>query len=120
MPRHSFFLKKPEKRGIIRGDPYQGYQKSKKLYFPIKNSDSSVHPKKWSLLLKYGTQAKILVLDRLPKKNQRHVVKFVKKSIDVAIDHKGKSFVCPKVRGLSCMTGFYFALKTFYPTAIVE
>lgn len=98
-------------------DPYAGYEKSKLIFFPIKNTDQSFQQKAWSLFLQYKKHQQIVVLDVLKDSKNSIRVNLGKRNFEVHYDKKKKSFICPVKKGLSCMTGYWFALRTFYPKA---
>jgi len=98
-------------------DPYDNYSTSYSIYFPIKNIDSRYHPKNLSIYINFGGIEKILVLDSLNEKKGTFEIKVKKKVIKIYYDKDELTLFCQKNKGLKCITGYWFALKTFFPYA---
>ncbi|MBB63815.1 MAG: hypothetical protein CMO81_02000 [Waddliaceae bacterium] len=116
-------LKAPEDPSILRGysvNPYAGYDQDQNVYFPIEVADNSVPAKTRSLLVLYRKDALIIPIDRLDPRARKTRVSIGKRLVDISYDAKsgeisGDAGYSP-VRFIS---GYWFALRTFYPKARV-
>ena len=104
-----------------KNDPYAGYEETPDLYFPVTHRDKQAPLKAWSILLHSEKEALIVPLTSLDKKKKKLRLKVGGKKITLVYDKEKRLLDCQKpVEGITCLTGYYFALKTFYPDAKVH
>jgi hypothetical protein len=101
--------------------PYGDYRQSRRLVFRVDHPDHRAHPKAWSLLLRGKDDALIIPVEFLdPTKNMVKVTVAGTKIV-VVYDTEKRRIACENNPvGIDCVTGFYFALHTFYPDARVR
>ena len=98
--------------------PYGDYRESRRLIFRVDHSDPRVHPKSWSLLVRGEKDAVIAPVEFLDLKKNKLTVEVSGKKLVVVYDVEARRLLCEKdVKCMDCITGFYFALRTFYPDA---
>ena len=91
------------------------------LYFPVNHRDAKAPLKDWSILIHSEKETLIVSLSSLDKKKNRIRLKVGGKKVTLVYDTAKRLLDCQKqVKGLTCLTGYYFALKTFYPDAKVH
>ena len=100
-------------------NPYNDYEKNSSLYFPINNEDSTYHKKAWSLLIKHKEQSRLITMEQLDKSFSSFIVKFGKEESKVRYNKVKREFICESNKEVTCIDGFWFALKTFYPKVSV-
>ncbi len=105
-------------RRDYRRTPYADYAESPRLFFPVKHSDKSVPTKAWSLLIEIGKDALIVPVTHLPPAKKRAIVRVGRRRIKLSYDAAERVLNCDsELKGVTCISGYYFALRTFYPEA---
>ena len=97
-------------------DPYENYDKTNKLYFPVNILDwKKKNIKTWSLLI-LSEKPRILSLNELKLSSGIKTIKIKDKNFKINYDKSEKKLLCLS-KDYDCLTGYWFALKTFYPNA---
>jgi hypothetical protein len=96
-------------------NPYKNYENSNKLYFPIDHIDSQFHPKTWTLYINYKSHEKLIPITNIEKEKGIQKIKIGNDFITIVFNKKDRIIMCQKKKNLKCITGFWFALKTFFP-----
>ena len=96
--------------------PYGDYEKSRELYFPVRNRDLKVHPKSIVYGIEIGSYAKSYMLSDLQQK-KKIVDRIGKFQIRIELLSSGEvSVLNLKTREkLISHRMFWFAWKAFYP-----
>ena len=90
------------------------------LYFPVNNRDNKAPLKAWSLLLDTGTDSLIVPLPFLDAARRDLEVRVGGTRISIQYDRERNLLNCKgQVGSVTCVSGYYFALRTFYPEAKV-
>ncbi|MCO4755917.1 MAG: DUF3179 domain-containing protein [Bacteriovoracaceae bacterium] len=97
-------------------DPYSGYEKENKTYFPIDHTSSKYHSKEWSILL---NKQLIVPMASLAGKTGEKTFEAGGEKFLLRWDKDKKELVCQS-QSQKCLTGFFFALNTFYPEAKIN
>ncbi len=101
-------------------DPYSSYDRSPVLYFPVNHRDNKAPLKAWSLLLDTGTDSLIVPLPFLDAARRDLEVRVGGTRISIQYDRERNLLNCKgQVGSVTCVSGYYFALRTFYPEAKV-
>lgn len=96
-------------------NPYGDYESSNTLYFPVNTLPKSRHYKEWSLII-LSKDPLIIPLSSLEKKMGRISLKTKLGKIIVQYNKDTREMTCFN-KASYCVTGYFFALKTFYPNA---
>jgi len=99
-------------------NPYKAYAKSDAIFFKIGHRSKEVHPKTWSIYIEDGKFSLIAPLNRLPKGTQRTKVKVGNKQVELRLNQQRGELECLSA-SITCFTGYFFALKAFYPSSPV-
>ncbi len=101
-----------DKTGFFRDykrDPYRGYEESKQIFFPIKHRDDRFFSKEWTILFWDKTKAYLVATS----------------SAKSGVTYRGEKLLlkdgrvqCPSSK-YKCISGYWFALRTFYPHGTV-
>lgn len=129
LPLFDYLKKNPStkilstKTGHVRDynkSPYGNYSSSDSLYFPVKKLDPSIHPKTWALLIENDSKHLIVTINAFKEKEKEKTFTLGKNKIIVNFDKKESVLHCKENQPHAlCMSGYFFALKTFYPDALV-
>ncbi len=98
-------------------DPYAGYERSNVLYFDVHQIDRSVPLKTWTLFVEVGTSQMLVPISVLPKHKNNLSINVSGQKISITYNIKDRVMTCRSDEEVTCMTGYWFALKTFYPKA---
>ncbi len=102
--------------------PYQGYDDSKRLYFPVKEKSQDFHPKEKVLGIKIGEVAKAYPFSVL-EKTQNGLVMDQVNGVDVVITYnkeaQSASIRNSEGEALGGITLFWFAWYAFHPDTVV-
>ena len=124
-PQAQVLSRKTGFRRNYQSSPYGNYDQSEEIYFPILHPDSRFHRKTWTLLIiQRGGEGKkseqlLIPISVLDRKRLEQMIRVGGRSLKLKYDFKRNILLCPVGEGVSCMTGFWFALRTFYPRARV-
>lgn len=106
--------------------PYGDYDKSRSLYFPIKQLNSQYHPKEYVIGLKINEQTKVYPFSELSKIHSPYKDLFAGQEIKLIFDAKnrtGKIFrvtkSADKQEEIPTTTLFWFAWMAFYPDSVI-
>lgn len=109
-------------------NPYEGYDKSKGIFFPLSKIDRKYHSKTWTFAITNKDQTKLFpFVELFPQGKKKDGLRAVfKESIggsDFRIEadfHTRKVIVMDaQKRAKPVITGYWFALRAFYPDAQV-
>ena len=128
---HPFLLKNPKAKVLsmdtgFKGlrdyyrSPYGKYSTNDRIYFPIKFPDSTFHKKNWTLGIFYRGKVVLVAQSSLTPNKQKLILNIANKKISISYDKNKRTFHCPKISNLKCITGYWFALRTFYPKAKIH
>ena len=119
-PNTKILSTKTGSRRDYKRSPYGDYSSSGSLYFPVNNLDKTVHIKTWSLLIEYRNNHLIVPISELKNNMRERSFSLGNMKVKVKFDKKTSSLFCSdNVTSVTCITGFYFALKAFYPQSRV-
>lgn len=101
--------------------PYQGYEQSEGLYFPVSHRDRRRHPKSRVIGLTIEGQARVWPYDELAKANLPLSDSLAGKDVQVHYDraHGNAWITDAKGKPLAATTGFWFAWMAFHPESSV-
>lgn len=103
-----------------RRNPYQGYDLQRRLYFPVENTDESVHPKEWVLGVIYEGAAKAWTFSALADKPAEFLDTIGGHEIRVEFDSENEvGRVWRGESALPVIQSYWFAWYAFYPEADV-
>lgn len=102
-------------------DPYAGYESSKSLFFPVKNEDTTRHPKDWVFGLVVGKSSKAYPYKELAKARSPLNDEFAGKKIRIFFDKKNQSVRAETLQGQSIpgLSAYWFAWQAFYPNSAI-
>jgi len=101
-------------------DPYSDYDRSPALHFPVNHRDDKAPLKAWSLFVQTDKEALIVPLPLLDAGKQELAVTVGGKRVSIQYDREKNLLNCKgKADGVTCISGYYFAFRTFYPAAKV-
>lgn len=95
--------------------PYGDYKNSERLHFPIKFKDNSYPLKTWTLLIQTKKSKLLVPISELDKNKNEVSLKINKDLVKINYDVEKRQFDCEQSESISCVTGYWFALRTFYP-----
>jgi hypothetical protein len=99
--------------------PYEGYETSKQIYFPVK-SDTSKHPKEPTLGLRIaGGPSRAYPGEEIARAGGRVEDVFSGRPVTVIYDSKTKRFDFEVPDGIEVIEGFWFAWMAFHPKSSV-
>jgi len=98
-------------------DPYAGYENSRRVFFPVKNSSKQYHPKEWVIGITVGEEAKAYPFSELAKKSSPIMDTVKGRMIQVHYDDASKTAFMTDTMGkpIPSITGFWFAWYAFHP-----
>ncbi len=99
-------------------NPYQGYELSKGLYFPVKFSSMKYHPKERVIGIKIGNQTKAYPFAELSKlENNQIQDTFADQTITIHFDVKNRSgtITDQNNKPIPIVNSFWFAWYAFHP-----
>lgn len=111
-----------EETGYIRDysrNPYDGYELTDRLYFSVNNPDDTYPSKTWSILIQSGTVNYIVTAKHFDSGATDLILNVDGREVTVEYDSKTGTLKCTSDESVVCVSGFYFALKTFYPDAVI-
>lgn len=102
-------------------DPYEGYEKSRALYFPVRERDQRFHSKEWVLGLEIDGRFKAYPFVELDKSNGPIRDTLGGKNILVRYDRRYRTAVATDENGdlLPTITAYWFAWYAFHPNTEV-
>ena len=110
--------KKTSFRRDYSHDPYAGFEKHDRLFFSVKVEDNALHKKAWYLLIDTPKGDLIVPLATLWPRKKSVRIEVDGRRLTLRYDIENRLIDCPQPpRGVTYVTGFYFALRTFYPEA---
>ncbi|MBT3527483.1 MAG: DUF3179 domain-containing protein [Bdellovibrionales bacterium] len=98
--------------------PYGDYSSSDSLYFAVRNLSKEVHIKTWSLLIESSSQRVIVPISRFKNKTGVEKIKIGNADVQVSYNQERSTLNCLSTN-VTCISGYYFALKAFYPKALL-
>jgi len=109
--------------GCVRAysrEAYANYKNNRQLMFPVEYGDDKAPAKAWSAIL-IGPDASLIVpLPSLDPTGKTLQVRVGSKRVDLEYDSDTEVLNCTSpVKGITCLTGYYFALRAFHPEARV-
>ncbi len=98
-------------------DPYQGYYKSRELYFGVNRKSDLFHPKERIIGIQMGSRAKAYPFSELAKVNSPVQDKIGNRKIVVSFDRGSQTASIHDTKGneLPAVVGFWFAWFAFHP-----
>jgi len=93
-------------------NPYSGYESNSQIIFPFKKLDRSEGTKTWTLYVEKNKKNYLIPFSRLKNKTSPINIKGLGK---ITFNLKDRRIDCPS--GSTCLQGYWFALKGFYPKA---
>lgn len=102
--------------------PYQGYEKSARLFFPVANSSTRYHPKEVVIGLEYKGQFKAYPFVELAKHNATSIKdEIAGETITVRfnIEHRSGNVFDSQGREIPTFSSFWFAWAAFHPETVV-
>lgn len=104
-----------------RRSPYGNYDKSKSLYFPVKQLNSDYHPKEYVLGLDYAGEIKAYPFAELSKVMSPYEDDIGGRKITVHFDDSNRTakVVDEKGQEIPTILSFWFAWMAFYPESQV-
>ncbi len=97
-------------------NPYEQYETSRNIYFPIKNIDSRYHPKMWTIYINYKGIERLIAFDEFKGPQGIYKLKIDKnKIVKIIYNKRDRLLHCQMDPEVDCITGFWFALRTFFP-----
>jgi hypothetical protein len=115
-------LGSPDKksRRNYKATPYAAYDSTPRLHYPINHIDRSIPMKTPSLIIFNDEFSVIVPLNQLNKEQKEMKVKLGNMSIPIQYNVEEKTMYCDSVfKGITCITAYWFALKTFFPESPV-
>jgi hypothetical protein len=101
-------------------NPYAAYERSKRVDFPVKHIDRSIPQKTFAILLLLRDHSLIVPVNQLDSSKKQLDVILGNKNISISYNFDDRTIFCETpTEGLTCIRGYWFALKTFYPQAKV-
>lgn len=97
--------------------PYQGYEKTSRLFFPVSKQDKRYTAKTWVLGLEQDGIAKVWPFPELAKTSGRIEDTFAENPVEIRYDHKQKTASAHDADGnlLPAIRAYWFAWYGFYP-----
>lgn len=98
--------------------PYQGYDKSKALYFPVANLDKRYHPKEYVLGVEVNGQFKAYPFAELSQSASPLIDNFAGQKIKIRFNtqHRSAELINkPENSKIKAFTSFWFAWMAFHP-----
>lgn len=102
--------------------PYQGYEKSARLYFPVANSSTRYHPKEVVIGLEYKGRFKAYPFVELAKNDKASITDDIngeQVTVRFDIEHRSGNIVDSQGREIPTFTSFWFAWAAFHPETAV-
>lgn len=98
-------------------DPYDGYERTERLYFPVSHSDERYSPKTWVLGLESNGISKVWPFPELAKTQGKIIDTFAGKDITIHFDAKQETAAAYDAQGklLPAVRAYWFAWYGFYP-----
>lgn len=106
-------------------DPYLGYDLSRDLYFPVRHWDDRYHPKTWTFAIKVGETLKLYPFSEFSKSESSGEILLTDtvagRPFQIRIDPSSREVSVTDKQGIiqTIITGYWFALRAFYPAAAV-
>jgi len=101
-------------------DPYSGYERSRKLYFPVRNKDNRFHPKDWVAGVIFNGKAKAYPFNELKKLNTTQgsftdTIGGVPLTISYDLSHRTLTVKDASGSEVPNTQSFWFAWAAFHP-----
>jgi len=101
--------------------PYQGYDKSKALYFPVKNLDKRYHPKEYVIGVEVDGKFKAYPFAELSKSPSplQDTIAGHQLTINFDAQHRTAKIIANKNTSVISITSYWFAWMAFHPDSEV-
>ncbi|OUR97954.1 hypothetical protein A9Q84_06465 [Halobacteriovorax marinus] len=99
-------------------NPYANYEKTNTLYFPINVRPKKYHFKEWSLII-LSKNPVIVPMSSLKNSKGRVLIKTKGEKVLIQYNKETRELNCLG-QVSQCVSGYFFALKTFYPQAKIH
>lgn len=98
-------------------DPYDGYERTERLYFPVSRSDERYSPKTWVLGLESNGVSKVWPFPELAKTPGKITDTFAGQNITIQFDPEQETAAAYDAQGklLPAVRAYWFAWYGFYP-----